>query len=320
MKSVVKEYQYIYTGQNVDVLRFDININNLFYTGNNPKPENEAAQTSNQDQGGTSEKENKTTAAGKGKAAEAQGAQAGRARNKRDPKLLAGYKGGTGDKSVEQNVAENFQQAFISGSSADMVTVDLEILGDPYWIVDSGLGNYFAGTPSPTSQITNDGTMNYESGNVYIYLTFKTPADINEATGLYDFSVAGKESPFGGIYRIALVENTFQDGFWKQKLKCLRMPGPQGPEINKTTEGTTPSVISSDGARATELDKAEPPKTSPIQDTTKATPVQNANASPDTSSSTVSKQNTGANAKTTITSTQGQRVAGYRYYRDLGKQ
>jgi hypothetical protein len=33
MKTVVKEYQYIYTGQNVDVLKFDININNLFYAG-----------------------------------------------------------------------------------------------------------------------------------------------------------------------------------------------------------------------------------------------------------------------------------------------
>ena len=36
MKSVVKEYQYIYTGQNVDVTRFDIEINNLLYTGANP--------------------------------------------------------------------------------------------------------------------------------------------------------------------------------------------------------------------------------------------------------------------------------------------
>ena len=98
------------------------------------------------------------------------------------------------------------------------------------------------------------------------------------------------------------------------------MPGPQGPEINKTEAGSTPSVISSEGARATEIDKAEPPKTSPIQDNTKATPVQNANASPDTTSSTASKQGGGATAQTTTTSNQGQRVAGYRYYRDLGQK
>jgi hypothetical protein len=145
----------------------------------------------------------------------------GRARPDRDPRLLNGYKGGSSDKTTEQNIAESFQQAFISGNSADLVTVDLEIMGDPYWIVDSGMGNYFSSAPSPVSQITNDGTMNYESGNVYIYLTFRTPADINETTGLYDFSVAGKDSPFSGIYRVNMCENTFSDGQWKQKLKMF---------------------------------------------------------------------------------------------------
>lgn len=313
MKSVSKEYQYIYTGQNVDILKFDININNLFYSGINPSPENEGAKTSNQDQK-NSEKLNSTTATGKGKDPASQAAQLGRARPKRDPKLLKSMKGGSGDKTTEQAVAENFQQAFISGSSADMVSVDLEILGDPYWLVDSGMGNYFSGAPSPTSQITNDGTMNYESGNVYVYLTFKTPADINETKGTYDFSVAGKESPFGGIYRINLVENYFQDGFWKQKLKCLRMPGPQGPEVDKTTSGSSPGVISKEDNRAVELDKTEPPKTSPIQDTNKETAVVSSNASPNQSSSSET-----ASAKTVTTSNSAQRVVGYRYYRDLGK-
>jgi hypothetical protein len=111
-----------------------------------------------------------------------------------------------------------------------MVVVNMEILGDPYWLVDSGIGNHFSAAPAPTSQILDDGTMNYEAGNVFIYITFRTPADVNTLTGLYDFSIAGKESPFGGIYRVNKCENTFSDGNWKQKLKCLRMPGPQGPE------------------------------------------------------------------------------------------
>ena len=107
---------------------------------------------------------NNTTKTGQGPAKEVQSAQAGRARTSRSPQLLVGTKGGSGDKSTEQLVAENFQQAFISGNSADMVTVTLEILGDPYWMVDSGFANYFSAAPSATSQITNDGTMNYESG------------------------------------------------------------------------------------------------------------------------------------------------------------
>lgn len=314
MKQIAKEYQYIYTGQNVDILKFDISINNLFYSGVNPSPENEGSKTANQDQKG-SEKLNTTTSTGKGQAPAAQGAQLGRARPKRDPKLLKSAKGGSGDKTTEQTVAENFQNAFISGNSADLVTVNLEILGDPYWLIDSGLSNYFAEVKSPVSQITNDGTMNYESGNVYIYLTFRTPADINDTTGLYDFSVAGKESPFGGIYRVNMCENTFSDGIWKQTLKCLRMPGPQGPEANKTTQGDSPSVISKEGNGATVIDTKEPPKTSPIQDTNKETAVQKANENP----STTQNNTTARTGKTVTTSNAAQPVTGFRYYRDLGK-
>ena len=309
MKTVVKEYQYIYTGQNVDVLKFDININNLFYAGINPSPENEGAQTSNQDQK-LAEKKNNTTRTGQGQSPAAQAAQVGRARPHRDPRLLNGYKGGSSDKTTEQNIAENFQQAFISGSSADLVTVDLEIMGDPYWIVDSGIGNYFASAPSPTSQITNDGTMNYENGNVYIYLTFRTPADINETTGLYDFSTAGKESPFGGIYRVNMCENIFSDGQWKQKLKCLRMPGPQGPEVSKQADGDLALIISTTGNSMTEVGPQDPSRTSPTDD-----PNLSSSPASNTESQTASNNST----KTVNTSNAAPRRTGFRYYRDLGQ-
>jgi hypothetical protein len=314
MKQITKEYQYIYTGQNVDILKFDININNLFYSGINPSPENEGAKTGNQDQN-LSERLNSTAETGRGQAPAAQGAQLGRARPKRDPKLLKSMKGGSGDKTTEQAVAENFQHAFISGNSADMVSVDLEILGDPYWLVDSGMANYFAETPSPVSQITSDGTMNYESGNVYIYLTFRTPADINDTTGLYDFSVAGKESPFGGIYRVNQCESVFVDGTWKQKLKLLRMPGPQGPEVNETTQGSSALVISKEDNSATEIAETETSRTSPIQDTNRETSVQAANANPANTQAPASTRPT----NTVTTSNAVRPVTGFRYYRDLGQ-
>jgi hypothetical protein len=309
MKDVVKEYQYIYTGQNVDILSFSIDINNLFYAGANPKPEAEAAKTATQDQN-AAETKNSSTKTGKGQAAEVQSAQTGRARPKRDPRLLKGFKGGSEYKSVEQNVAENFQEAFISGSSADMVTVNLEILGDPYWLIDSGMSNYFVGAASPTAQITDDGTMNYESGNVYIYITFRTPADVNTLTGLYDFSIAGKESPFGGIYRVVSCENQFNDGNWKQKLKCIRMPGPQGPEVNETITGDKASVVNKAEVPAIEIGEKEPPKTSLIDSGSTNSAV---------GADTASSSNNGTGAQTTTTSNQPQRKVGFRYYRDLGQ-
>lgn len=309
IKTVVKEYQYIYTGQNVDILSFNVEINNLFYAGINPKAENEAANTANPE---SKPSENKlpSTKVPTGQATEVQSAQTGRARPKRDPKLLAGYKGGNENKSVAQNVAETFQEAFVSGSSADMVTVNLEILGDPYWMVDSGLANYFSSADSPISQITDDGSMNYESGNVYIYISFRTPADVNTRTGLYDFSIAGKESPFGGIYRIVVCENTFADGNWKQKLKCIRMPGPQGPEINQTVTGDPPSKVSKPDSAAVQLGPVEAPKTTVFDSTAPSSQLV-----PPTNNAT-----SAASASTTTTSNRASVPAGFKYYRDLGQR
>jgi hypothetical protein len=312
MKDVVKEYQYIYTGQNVDILSFNVEINNLFYAGANPKPEAEAANTGNQDQKAAEDRPS-STKTGKGQATEVQSAQAGRSRPRRDPRLLKGFKGGSENKSVEQNVAENFQDAFISGSSADMVTINLEVLGDPYWLIDSGMSNYFVGAASPTAQITDDGTMNYESGNVYIYISLRTPADVNTLTGLYDFSIAGKESPFGGIYRIVMCENQFNDGNWKQKLKCIRMPGPQGPEVNETVTGDKASVVDKESTPATEIGDKTPPKTSPIE----SSPAVNLTGSDADKRAAISGQRN--TATTTTTSNQPTRVVGFRYYRDLGQ-
>ena len=312
LKDVVKEYQYIYTGQNVDILSFNVQINNLFYAGSNPKQESDAAKTATQDQN-TNEKLPSSTATKKGQATEVQATNTGRSRPKRDPKLLAGYKGGSDQKSVEQNVAENFQQVFVSGNSADLVTIDLEILGDPYWLVDSGFNNYFASAASPTAQITDDGTMNYESGNVYIYLTFRTPIDVNTTSGLYDFSQVGEESPFGGIYRIVLCENTFNDGNWKQKLKCVRMPGPQGPETLKPLTDKTAPVTTKADTPATEIGPKEPPKTSPIDNSSTNSSITN-------SGQRTSADPRRTDAPTTTTSNQTQRVVGFRYYRDLGQK
>lgn len=313
MKKIAKHYQYIYTGQNVDVLKFDIQIDNLFYTGVQPSPENKGAKVSNQDQK-FGEVQNKTTSTGKGPAPAAQTAQMGRRRPVRT--FISAPKGGSSDKTTEQIVAENFQHSFLSQSSGDMIQVSLEILGDPYWMVDSGVGNYFAGTIEQSDQITNDGTMNYEGGNIYVYLTFRTPADINEMTGLYDFSQSGKESAFGGIYRVTECETMFNDGTWKQKLTCLRMPGPQGPESNKTTQGNAPTPITPVNSRATEIGPAESPKQSPIDDANRSGTVTAANATNQPASPTQTSSN---GTQTRTTSNQAPPVVGFRYYRDIGR-
>jgi hypothetical protein len=170
-------------------------------------------------------------------------------------------KGGTGDSNTEKQVAEQFHKAFTQ-SQAEMVTVNLEILGDTYWVVDSGQGNYFAATAEPQAQITEDGTMNYESGDVFIYLTFRTPVDINEATGLYNFPKG--ESPFTGIYRVTMCENIFSDGIFKQKLTCIRMPGQSSDYADSPEEIKSDLKIDPANALSVKVGREEKAKTSTI--------------------------------------------------------
>ena len=263
-KKIVKEYNYIYTGKNIDVLKFDIEINNLFYTGSNPKPEAESAKASDPNSKGTVEQKQLSSQTGVGAAPAAQTANLGRPRVKKDPALMSKFKGGSGEQTTEQLIAESFHNSFTQLNS-ELTRVNLEILGDPYWLVDSGIGNYYAGAASPTAQITNDGTMNYESGDVFVYLTFRTPADMSEETGLYQFSVGGKESAFSGIYRVVDCENIFADGTFKQRLECMRMPG----QANDYTDGgkqVGDLPVSKQNVMATVPGKEEKPKANLTED------------------------------------------------------
>jgi hypothetical protein len=237
-KTITKGYNYIYTGLNVDVLKFDIEINNMFFTGIAPSPEEKTAQQSNLDQssGPAAAQPNKSDT-GQGAAALAVVASGGRSRPLRDPELLKKeITGGAGVEDTAQKVAQAFHGAFTK-SSTEMVTVNLEILGDPYWVVDSGMGNYFA-KPTPNSQVTEDGTMNYESGDVFVYVTFKTPTDVNTATGLYDFGKEVKTSPFSGVYRVTSVESIFNEVF-RQRLRLVRMPGQALDYVDVPPEATS---------------------------------------------------------------------------------
>lgn len=264
-KLIAKRYEYIYSGQNNDVLRFDIQINNLFFTGTNPKSEESNGANANLDQKGFAEEPPKSTVTNQGQAGGAAlAATTGSSPTRKDSSLGNVSGSPTRNETTEQIVAKTFHQAFLN-NSGDLINIDLEILGDPYWIVDSGISNYFSPTSADNKLTTEDGTMNYESGDVYIYLTFRTPTDVNETSGLYNFPDGGAESPFSGIYKVIQCENTFSNGSFKQKLKTIRMPR-QPSDFDGKSQSVDPATAS-----ALSFGDKVPPKTSTTDD---ATPIK----------------------------------------------
>ena len=247
-KSIVKRYDYIYTGQNVDVLNFEIKIDYLFYTGSAPTTESKTKNEQNQNNKGTVESPPDTVKTGEGNEKKAQTANLGKSKIKKSPGQFSLMKGGAGTTDVGQKVAESFQDAFVNTSSSDLVKVELEIVGDTYWLVDSGLSNYFSKTSDTSPLLTEDGTANYEGQDVYIFIAFNTPADINERTGSIEISNKEKVSPFSGIYRVWKCVSKFDGGTFKQTLSCIRLQAQpsdfDGKRVNtdKVTNKTTEIV------------------------------------------------------------------------------
>ena len=221
-KTIVKRYDYIYTGLNTEVLNFEIKIDYLFYTGGAPATEAKTKNEQAPDQKGVAEQTPKETTTGEGNEKKAQTAFLGKSKIKKTPDQFTLMKGGAGTTDVEQKVAEAFQNAFINVTSADLVKVELEIMGDTYWLVDSGFSNYFAKESAKSPLMTEDGTANYEGQDVYIFITFRTPADVNQRTGNFEFN-KDKVSPFTGIYRVVKCLTRFAEGQFRQTLTCVRL-------------------------------------------------------------------------------------------------
>ena len=238
-KNIVKKYEYIYSGQNTEILSFNIDINYLFYSGANPQSESKTKNEQNKDNKGPVGDNETTVETEKGNNSTAQAANLGKSKVKKNPDLFNVLRGGSGDVDVEQKIAQSFQDAFINVTSADLVKINFEIMGDTYYLIDSGLSNYFAAESGSSNLLTEDGTMNYEGQDVYIYITFRTPADINQRTGGFEFDDG--VSPFSGIYRVIKVISKFEGGTFKQELQCIRMQAQptdfDGKKLQSSTQG-----------------------------------------------------------------------------------
>ena len=260
-KTIAKRYDYIYSGQNVDVLKFDIKINNLFFAGSAPSSESQTKDEFNQNLNGTSGSGVPDAPAGEEGSAEAKAPNLGKKKQKRDvSKLYGNTKGGSGYKDVETLVAESFQKAFVENGTGDLITIDLDILGDTYWMVESGQSNHIDAA-APRSQTTEGGEANYSGGEIYIFISFRTPVDTNTDTGLYEFANQNP-SPFSGVYKVLKCDSEFKGGQFTQKLRCVRMPGQPidyGGKIPEGSKATFQKQVGSEQKQKTEPGETPPP-------------------------------------------------------------
>jgi len=209
-----KRYNYIYSGANEDILDLEINLDNTFFKSVSPGvlPKNNLAD-------GSKEGEDpalKTTMTATNNDTQVNT----KALDNRNNNAKAAGAVSLDDMRVD--IARRFNEAIVN-SDVDLLTIDMTIQGDPYYIADSGIGNY----NSENTQFINldsDGSIDYQYGEVDVEVLFRTPIDYrdNGIMGFPDDTVP--VDFFSGLYMVISVKNEFNAGQFKQTLELVKRP------------------------------------------------------------------------------------------------
>lgn len=220
----VKHYNYIFTGANTEVIDVKLNISSDYTRMRSADAGLRSESQVIANQKNASEKNNDSTNF-KGKGNTPSKNELPTAESSAATKSSSDNKGGGGQESIATRAARTFYDNAFSG--ADLQNITFTIMGDPYWIAHSGMGNYVS-QQTENINLNRDGTVNWQNGEVHVYFNFRTPIDINQNTGLYNFTSGVITAPiihYDGLYRITTVRCEFKDGRFTQTLTGIRPPG-----------------------------------------------------------------------------------------------
>ena len=121
-------------------------------------------------------------------------------------------------------------QLYNDKSNANLVLINLEIRGDPFWlglsdmekiqVLDTITSDASRSASTLKNQVlTNNNFMNNLIGDPLFLLSFKTPQNYDSQTGIIDTS---QSSIFVALYTVVQVESTFSDGKFTQTLTSIR--------------------------------------------------------------------------------------------------
>ena len=219
VEDAAKAYNYMYTGLNKDILEFNIEFNNAFYKSiatdyNNKSGNNDASNQSTTEKGTQLELDNDTT--------NRTGANVTNIQNDTS-QSKSNELAGAMTETAERRMARQFNEALVN-SDVDLITMTIKILGDPYYIADSGMGNYNSSVTEWTN-VTSDGSINHQNGQVDVLLNFLTPIDIDDQIGNYKMDgPAVGVSNFSGLYTVIGVNNNFSGNLFTQELELVKRP------------------------------------------------------------------------------------------------
>ncbi len=147
------------------------------------------------------------------------------------------------------NKAQEFFD-YLTNPIADMMTIELDILGDPQFICQDVLSSLKRLNEEKTEAVIKtvgdfdqqSGSFNADQFMTLINVRYRLPADIDEKKEGTMFSGTQKFRDenlfFNGVYQVVKVDSKFNQGQFTQTLTCVRMNNQQG-------QGLAPTVLTS---------------------------------------------------------------------------
>lgn len=244
----VKGYNYIYTGQNEDIVDFQLNFNAAFFSGvqgmRGQRQRDLVLGGSNTTVSGDADAIPTTGPTGFGGLLSGLSGLVSAFTGSEPSSSIrdvgdtsTGTNGGGGREGSLEAMARMFNDQIIN-SGNDLINCELEIHGDPFYLADVGLGNVIGIENPLNSSITIDGQMNPLKGEVQIVLNFRTPVDYDDEDGFVKYPLGGflPIAMFSGVYQVIEVESKFRDGKFTQVLNL-------GRKLNQSLLGSIASSI-----------------------------------------------------------------------------
>ena len=241
---VAKAYNYIFTGDNLDIQDLNINYKVAYFQSRLKDLEASESRTftqSNKDE------------------TEETGTPTNREKWRSDQYLplkseVSEYKTSSSNRTGKANARVDQFFDSITNPTADMVVVNMTILGDPAWL---GQSQFIPATPQNSNGSSQDNNIkffrggvkdnvwnpnlkcfNYDVAKPITNLTFKVPQDFDDKTGVYEMSSA-QQAVFSGLYQVTQVQHSFTDGQFTQNLTMVRFNNQDSKVTNTGNEKIT---------------------------------------------------------------------------------
>lgn len=222
-QNALKTYNYLYTGKNEDVLDFQIEYKMAFFEamaadlGQLSADSRQASATETTDVGKQPDTNRSPIGIGSGSPQDPNEPAVNQrevVENNANNGIRPGQSG-----AAKRRVANMFNKA-LTDSITDLIQADLQIMGDPYFIPDSGMGNFTDSAVPGAPGVTQGGTIETLNQETFILINFRLPYDYDANTGLMTFSRVQRQ--FSGLYEVISILNRFSDGQFTQTLNLIR--------------------------------------------------------------------------------------------------